>query len=114
MKERGGWDDLLVRHEDLPAADDGCEGDRLVILPVPHSLSRVDEDDEVVALALVVDLALGFVSARHGGWVGGDVSWDGRGSVVVDWWIRLERISDCLQEEDVLYYWEVCVERNKR
>jgi len=60
---------VLVRHEDLPAADDGCQGDGLVILPVADSLSRVDEDDEVVALALVVDLALGFVSARHCGWV---------------------------------------------
>lgn len=68
VRKKGGKG-LLVRHEDLPAADDGCKGDRLVLLPVLHSLSRVDEDDEVVTLALVVDLALGFVSARHCGWV---------------------------------------------
>lgn len=53
--------------EDLEAADDLGEGHALVLLPVVDSLDAVGEDDEVVLVALVVDLDLGSVSAHVDG-----------------------------------------------
>lgn len=58
---------LLVRDEDLEAADDLGEGHALVLLPVVDGLDAVGEDDKVVLVALVVDLDLGSVSAHVDG-----------------------------------------------
>ena len=58
---------LLMCHEDLPAAHHLRHWCRLVILPVPHRLRRVNEDDVVVGAALVVDFVLGLVSAHADG-----------------------------------------------
>ena len=78
----GKKQDLLVGDEDLEAVDDLSEGDAPVLLPVLNSLSALSEDNEVVAVALVVDSDLGSVSAHV------DVWWRGcvgccRGGVVV-------------------------------
>lgn len=59
--------------KDLPAADDLSERNALVVLPVLDGLDVVDEDDEVLLLALVVDLGLGVVAASH--CVGGMWCW---------------------------------------
>jgi len=56
---------MLVGHEYLPAADDLGEGDSLVALPLLDVLGAVDEDDEVILLALIVDFGLAGVSTRH-------------------------------------------------
>lgn len=47
-----------MRHEDLEGGDEVCQGDRLVALPLLVGLDVIDEDDEVVLVALVVDLGL--------------------------------------------------------
>ena len=57
---------LLVRNEDLEGADDLGERDALVALPLLEGLCVVDEDDEVVLLALEVDLGLLCFAASHG------------------------------------------------
>jgi hypothetical protein len=62
---------LLVGDEDLEAVDDLSERHALVLLPLLNGLGALDEDNEVLALALVVALGLGGVSA-HVGCVGGD------------------------------------------
>lgn len=54
-----------MRHKDLPAIDDLCEGHAGVLLPVLDGLGALDEDDEVVAVALEVDLDLLSVSAAR-------------------------------------------------
>lgn len=54
-------------NEDLPAAHDLCKGNARVLLPVLDCLHALDEDDEVVAGALEVDLGLSLVSAGHFG-----------------------------------------------
>lgn len=56
---------LLMRDKNFPASDDLRKGDTAVLLPVLHSLRVVHEDNEVIVLALVVDLGLGTVSTRH-------------------------------------------------
>ena len=56
---------LLVREENLKAADKVRHGHRLVRLPVLKRLHIVNKDDKVVVLALVVDLVLGGFSASH-------------------------------------------------
>jgi len=61
---------LLVGNEDLEAVDNLCERNALVLLPLLNGLGALDEDNEVLALALVVALGLGGVSA-HVGCVGG-------------------------------------------
>jgi hypothetical protein len=53
-----------------------CEGHALVLLPLLDGLGALDEDDEVLALALVVALGLGGVSA-HVGCCGGWLVWIG-------------------------------------
>ena len=57
---------LLVGDEDLPSTDDLRQWNALVFLPLLNSFRRVDEDDEVVSLALVVDFGLGIVSTHVG------------------------------------------------
>jgi len=61
---------VLVGNEDLEAVDNLCERNALVLLPLLNGLGALDEDNEVLALALVVALGLGGVSA-HVGCVGG-------------------------------------------
>ena len=48
--------DLLVSNEDLEAADNLSQWDGTVVLPVLNSCSIFDEDDEILVLALVVNL----------------------------------------------------------
>ena len=69
--------DLLVGDEDLEAVDDLSKGNAPVLLPVLNSLSVLGEDNEVVAVALVVDSDLGSVSAHV------DVFWRGSAGLVV-------------------------------
>ena len=64
------WLGLLVGDKDLEAVDDLSERHALVLLPVLNGLDALDEDNEVLAGALVVALGLGGVSA-HVGCVGG-------------------------------------------
>ena len=64
--------------EDLEAVDNLSKGNALVLLPVLDGLAALDEDDEVLALALVVAPYLSGVSA-HVGCVGG--AWVGFGVV---------------------------------
>lgn len=49
---------LLVGDKDLEGADNLCQWDGLVRLPVMSSLCIVNEDNEVLLLALEVDLDL--------------------------------------------------------
>lgn len=56
-----------MRDEDLPAVDDLRQRNRLVGPPFLDSLTRFYEDDEVVRLALKVDLGLLGVSSDHDG-----------------------------------------------
>lgn len=56
---------LLVGDEDLESLDDLCERNTLVGLPVLKRLGILNEDNEVILLALVVDLGFLGVSARH-------------------------------------------------
>ena len=53
-----------MRHEDLECGDEVSQGDGLVALPVLVGLKVIDEDDEVVLGALVVNLDL-LSSALH-------------------------------------------------
>lgn len=64
-------------NEDLPAADDLSERNRLVCLPVTDGLGRVDKDNVVVVGTLEVDLDLSSVSSHIDGCVGcsGYESW---------------------------------------
>lgn len=55
---------VLVGDKDLPSVDDLCQRHRLVCLPFRDGLSALDEDNEVVVLALVVDLGLLCVSSH--------------------------------------------------
>jgi hypothetical protein len=55
-----------VGDEDLEAVNDLGKRDTLVLLPVLNGLSTLGEDNEVVAVALVVDSDLGSVSAHLG------------------------------------------------
>ena len=60
---------VLVGDKDLPARDDLSQRDGAVLLPVLDGLSRVDKDDVVVVVALVVDLNLRCVSSHIDGCV---------------------------------------------
>ena len=55
---------LLVGDEDLEAVNDLGKRNAPVLLPVLNSLTALSEDNEVVAVALVVDSDLGSVSAH--------------------------------------------------
>ena len=63
--------------EDLEAVNDLGKGNAPVLLPVLNSLAALSEDNEVVAVALVVDSDLGSVSAHV------DVFWRGSAGLVV-------------------------------
>jgi len=54
-----------VSDKDLPAVYNLSQRNRFVSLPFGNGLSALNEDDEVVILALVVDLRLCSVSADH-------------------------------------------------
>ena len=65
------WLGLLVGDKDLEAVDDLSERHALVLLPVLNGLDALNEDNEVLAGALVVALGPGGVSAHVGCVVGG-------------------------------------------
>lgn len=55
-------------HKDLDGGDEVSEGNALVAaLPLLVLINIVNENEEIVAVALVVDLALGGTSAGHDG-----------------------------------------------
>lgn len=56
---------LLVVYEDLECTDNLCQRNALVCLPRIRRLDVVYEDDEVLSLALVVDLGLLSFTANH-------------------------------------------------
>jgi hypothetical protein len=60
-----------VCHEDLETADDLSKRNGAVLLPLLHRIDVVDIDNEVLVLALIVDLDLSGVTAGHGGNSGG-------------------------------------------
>lgn len=60
------WQSLLVGNKDLESLDDLGKRNALVALPVAGGLEVVDKDDEVLVLALVVDLGLLSLAASHG------------------------------------------------
>ena len=62
---KGQRSGLLVRHEDLEGTHDLCEWGALVLLPPLESTRVVDEDNEVILLALEVDLGLLTFSLGH-------------------------------------------------
>ena len=62
--------DLLVSNEDLVGRDKMGHRNGLVVLPFLESLNVVDENEEVLVVALVVDLGCGSCALDH---VGGDV-----------------------------------------
>lgn len=73
--------------EDLEARHHLCQGDAAVLLPVLHRLFGVDEDDEVLVLALMVDFDLRCVASDHGDGCGG--CFEVRGVIEFDmlsWW----------------------------
>lgn len=57
-------DILLVSNKDLPAVDYLSQRHRFVRLPFRDSLSALDDNDEIIVLALVVALALLSVSTH--------------------------------------------------
>ncbi len=60
-----GWNHLLVGNEHFKRADDLCQRDCFVGLPVLCGFDVVNEDDEVLVLAFIVDLGLLCFSANH-------------------------------------------------
>ena len=58
---------LLVCNHDLERAHDLREGDALVLFPGLKVLDGIDEHNEVISAALVVDLGDSCVPTRHGG-----------------------------------------------
>jgi hypothetical protein len=56
----------LVRYIDLKVTNEVSHWYRLVVLPLLVRFDVVDEDNEVVALALEVDLGLGNLAFGHG------------------------------------------------
>jgi hypothetical protein len=62
---RGNENGLLVRNKDLEGTNDLCQWGALIRLPLLESLHVVDKDNEVVFLALEVDLGLLCFSSRH-------------------------------------------------
>lgn len=64
---------LLVGDEDLEAVNDLSKGNAPVLPPIKDGLAALGEDNEVVALALVVDTDLGSVAAHvdvYWRWIG--------------------------------------------
>ena len=54
-----------MRDKDLKPAHDLSERDGTITLPFLHSLTILNEDDEVLFFARVVDFRLSCVSTRH-------------------------------------------------
>jgi hypothetical protein len=54
-----------VSDKDLPAVQDVRKSDAAVILPFLEDVKIVDEDNEVIGLALVEDLGSGVVTTSH-------------------------------------------------
>ena len=54
-----------MRNEDLVGRDEVGQGDGLVALPLLEGLDVVDEDEEVLGAALVVDLGRGGCALDH-------------------------------------------------
>lgn len=55
-------------YEDLEAGDEVCQGHALVALPLLEQLGVINEDDEVLAIALVtlvVNLGLAGLASSH-------------------------------------------------
>jgi hypothetical protein len=63
--EGGREDKVLVGHKDLKAIYDLHQRDRSILFPVFDGFAAVGVDNEVLVLALVVDLALGAGSTGH-------------------------------------------------
>lgn len=60
-----------MRHKDLEPAHDLREGNTAIFLPILYGLDVIDEDNEIVFLAFVVDFGLGCIAAGHFvGWMG--------------------------------------------
>lgn len=57
--------DLLMCDKDLEGGDEVSHGDARVRLPLLVLLAVVNEDEEIIVLALVVDLDLGSLAASH-------------------------------------------------
>jgi hypothetical protein len=55
-----------MRNKNLPPTQDLLQRDGAVLSPVVYGSDVIDEDDEVVEFALVVDFGGVVVSARHG------------------------------------------------
>lgn len=55
----------LVGDQNLEAANDLRERNARVLLPLLYSLGAVNEDNEVLGVALVVDLGLSSVATSH-------------------------------------------------
>lgn len=54
-----------MRHEDLEGRDEVCESDGLVLSPLLEGVDVINEDEEVVLLALEMDLGLLSSAANH-------------------------------------------------
>ena len=54
-----------MSHEDLKTADYLGQRNGSVFHPVAYSLSIIDHNDKILLFALIMDLRLGSVSARH-------------------------------------------------
>ena len=61
----GEWRDLLVGGVDSECRNEVSHGDAGVLLPLLEVLGIVNEDEEIVLLALEVDLGLSSFSASH-------------------------------------------------
>lgn len=56
---------LLAGCENLESRDEVCHRNRLVVQPLLVGFVVINEDDEVLGAALVVDLDLGSLAFRH-------------------------------------------------
>lgn len=56
---------LLARRENLESRDEVCHRNGLVVQPLLVGFVVINEDDEVLGVALVVDLDLGSLAFRH-------------------------------------------------
>lgn len=55
----------MITYEDLEAVDNLSQRDRLVVPPLLDSCGTLDEDDEVVVCAFVMDLGQVVVAGDH-------------------------------------------------
>lgn len=90
-----------MRDQDLPAADNLSERNRLVGLPVTDSLSRVDKDNVVVVGSLEVDLDLSSVSSHSCGV--GESEWLVIGVRIGNWFELLMQLCCVMKKGRMLY-----------